>query len=372
MRLLPIQEGPEAKWNLIFPRGEWFGQNLAPIGGSIKLDDALFAELMTNWQNAGRPPLPVTYHHVDSEHAPGVTPEEKKKAAGWFEDLRVTPYGLEGLTKWTEAAKERIRADEYRFFSPEWTSQHIDRRTGETKGWWLYGAALLNDPFFNELPRVAAKDIEITTHQTTKGTAPKEPQMDKKRLCAALGMPETAPDEEVMAALEAKCKAKQPDDGAKLSAAMKEVAEPLKAALSATEAKVALLEAANAKLVTERLDVEVKLLADEVVAAGKVLPVDREKVVAFAKKYSVEDARTVYGGMARVVPATGELGIKGDDTAPTALATLKAQYEAEMDASAKAGESVLLATRRIANKPEFRPLLAANRKSLSTNSREEA
>lgn len=372
VRLLPIQEGPEAKWSLIFPRGEWFGENLRSIGGSIQLDDSLFAEMIQNWKDAGRPSLPVFYGHPDSDPTPGVTKAEKRKAAGWFEDLRVTPYGLEALVKWTDSAKEQIRADEYRYFSPEWTPQHLDRRTGEVKGWWLYGAALLNDPFFNSLPKVAASESPTAagsdSASTTQGRRAQGANMDKKRLCAALGMPESCTDEELMAAIEAKCHATvnaAAEESKLTAAAIKEAVEPLKAALAAHAEQVKVLEAANAKLVADRFEADSKALCDELVKAGQVLPAHREKVVAFAKKTSLAEAREVYGALPRVAPPTGELGLSGAPDGGNDLVSLKAEYEKALDAASKSGESTILASRRLSRDEKFKPLMAANARSLT-------
>lgn len=350
-------DGIEPKWNLLFPRGQWYGANLAPLGGSINLTDAVFAEMVNNWKAAGGPPLPIWFNHPDDSDAPS---EERKKAAGWFEDLRIGTDGLEALTRWTPNARAHIQADEYRYFSPEWAQQHTDRRTGEKRGWWLYGAALLNDPFFNELPRVAAAD---STHPT-----PKEEQMTpemKKRLCAALGLPETTPDEEVLVAVEAKVKTEPPDKTqAKLKEHAELVAAPLRETLAAATKRVEALEALNAKLETERFAAEAKALCEELVKAGQVLPAHTEKVVAFAKKTSLAEAREVYGALPKTPPARGELGFAG--AAENAdITALKAEYEAALDKGAKDGESVAVTTRRLRADAKFRPYLIASLKTLT-------
>ena len=57
-----------------------------------------------------------------------------------------------------EPAAAAIKADEKRYLSPTWSMSHANRRTGAKGGPWLYGAALLNDPFYDSMPRVAASD----------------------------------------------------------------------------------------------------------------------------------------------------------------------------------------------------------------------
>lgn len=357
----------EAKWNLIFPRGEWHGANLEPIGGSINLDDSVFDEMLANWEAAGSPRLPITFHHVDSEFAPGVSPEELKKAAGWYTDLRKTEAGLEGLTTWTPNARQRILADEYAFISPEWTNHGQDRRTGADMGWWLFGAALLNDPFFNSQPKVAAANsAPLTTHP---GVEPKGNTMNKKMICQWLGMPEDSTDEKVMAALESKCKAAAEPSPEKLTAAVKEgvemVAKPLRETLAATQAQVKALEEHNAKLTAAAFDVEAKALASELVTAKRILPAHAEKVVAFAKRTSVSEAREVFSALPTLDIPVGEKGVTGAPES-TDVTTLKAAYESELDAKVKAGTNVTVASRELRKEARFRPLFVANLRSLSS------
>lgn len=358
----------EAKWNLIFPRGEWHGANLEPIGGSINLDDSVFDEMLANWATAGSPRLPITFHHVDSEFAPGVSPEELKKAAGWYTDLRKTEAGLEGLTTWTPNARQRILADEYAFISPEWTNHGQDRRTGADMGWWLFGAALLNDPFFNSQPKVAAANSAPLTTHPQSGVEPKDSTMNKKMICQWLGMPEDTADEKVMAALESKCKASDTTTE-KLTAAVKEgvelVAKPLRETLASTQAQVKALEEHNAKLTAAAFDVEAKALAAELVTAKRLLPAHAEKVVAFAKRTSVAEAREVFGALPTLDIPVGEKGVSGQpETAPADVNTLRAKYESELDAKLKAGVSTIQASRELRKLPEYRPLFAAESKSL--------
>lgn len=145
------------KWNQVFPLGTWHGANLAPIGGSINIDMAMLNELVANWQQAGRPPLPIykTHLHLEEGLDP-LTQVELEKSYGYLTDFRVTAQGLEAQTEWTPAGKAIIDAGEFAFWSPEWQPRFKDRRTGETKGWWLSAVALCSNPFFHTMPPVAA------------------------------------------------------------------------------------------------------------------------------------------------------------------------------------------------------------------------
>jgi phage I-like protein len=248
-----------AKWNLLMPRGTYHGANLAPIGGSITIDDALLSELVANWKAAGSPPLPVrkTHRHLDDD-VPAVDRPELEKAFGFLTDMRVTAAGLEVLTDWNPAGKATVDAREFAFWSPEWQPRHRDRRTGEMKGWWLSGTALTNDPFFNEMPPVAAATTPPTDPPAVKETPMNEQQ---KQLRARLGLAETATDAEVLAAqtkrdedlttLKANAEKAPVLTAADVKAAVDASVAPLKAQMAATEEK---LKAAETKALELEVD----------------------------------------------------------------------------------------------------------------------
>ena len=182
-------------WNQVFPRGTWHGANLAPIGGSITIDDAMLSELVANWDAAGRPPLPIrkTHQHLD----PDIKPLERlelERAYGFLTDMRVTAEGLEVKTEWNAAGKAEVDSGSFAFWSPEWQPKHRDRRTGEVKGWWLGGVALCNNPFFDSMPPVAAANemppvaaaVVVPTEPTIKEQHMNEEQL--KVLRASLGL----------------------------------------------------------------------------------------------------------------------------------------------------------------------------------------
>lgn len=237
-------QGDGPKWNLLFPRGEWHGANLKPIGGSIVIDEAMLQEVVANWRDAGKPALPVrkTHLHLDAD-VPAVDRPELEKSYGLLTDFRVTAAGLEALTEWTDEGRGVVKAGEFNFWSPEWQPKHVDRRTGDVKGWWVSGTALTNDPFFNSMPRVAAETAPAAAAPTlnpTKALAGEEKHMDKKRICAALGLPESCGDDEVYAAIEAKCKAAAEKTGtltaSDVSTAVKAAVEPIEKELAVTRA----------------------------------------------------------------------------------------------------------------------------------------
>lgn len=325
--------GPQ--WNLVFPRGEWHGANLKPIGGSVVLTDAVFDEMTANWAKAGKPQLPIFFNHPDDFRDSRASPEEVKKAAGWYIDFRKTEAGLEALTEWTPNAIARIQAREYAFTSPEWTNRATDRRTGQPIGWWIYGAALLNDPFFNSQPRVAAADEPATP---TEKHMP--PEM-KKRLFAALKLAETATDEEMCAAVEAKCHASV-DAPEKLTAAVKAAVDPLEAKLTASEASLKASQDELTKLQGERKAEQVAALIASGKAEGKAL----DGLVPLLAGKSVEDVKALIAAFPVTVPVvtTGTTG-KVEQTPAGARAQFNALVEEKVKAGAKYTEASKLVAR---------------------------
>jgi len=259
----------DAKWNLLLPRGTYHGANLAPVGGSITIDDALLAEMVGNWQAAGSPPLPVrkTHRHLD-EDVPAKDRGELEKAFGFLTSLRVTADGLEALTEWNPAGKATVAAREFAFWSPEWQPKHRDRRTGELRGWWLSGTALTNDPFFNEMPPVAASADTETTDPNPQHQEKHMNEEQMKALRAALGLPADATPEQILAAqskLTASAKSAHVTlTAADVQSAVETALEPLKASLKAEQEKSAVL---SASLLERDLD---RLIADKKRGDGKL------------------------------------------------------------------------------------------------------
>lgn len=279
----------EGVYNLLFPRGEWHGANLAPIGGSINLDSGILEEMVANWEAAGRPKLPVrkTHRHLDEDVSP-VERLELEKAYGWLTDLRVTAQGLEARTEWTDAGRAAVKAGEFSFWSPEWQPKHRDRRTGEVKGWWLSGTALTNDPFFNEMPPVAAAvDPTATTVPTPQHRSTTMNEEQLKQLRASLGLAADASIDTILKAAaeanEAKRLAASAITGEKLTATVKAAVEPLETQLKAAHEETAKLKAS----LLER-DVDA-LVANAKRGDGKLGRPINETLVATAKKLAVSE-----------------------------------------------------------------------------------
>lgn len=228
-------------WNLLMPLGKWHGPNFDSLGGSINITPAMLAEMVSNWADAGRPPLPVRVTHEHLNETDSVKRVELEKAVGLMTDFRVTHDGLEAMTEWTPTGASLVRSGEWNFWSPEWAPKHINRATGEVRGWWLSGTALTNSPYFHTMPPVAAAVLPTDPPAAQEQNPMNEEQL--KQLRASLGLAADASVEVVLAAASkvgADVKAlkasveKQPT----ITAAVQAAVEPLAAQLKAADAEL--------------------------------------------------------------------------------------------------------------------------------------
>lgn len=340
-------------WCQLFPLETWHRGDFPD--GKLELTADLMGAFIANWRAAGAPALPVDYEH-----------EEQGPASGWIEDLRLGPAGdLQGAIRWTDDAADDIKADRRRYLSPTWAMQHTNRRTGAKGGPWLYGAALTNSPFFDSMPRVAASAALAATSPTHNPPANGQEQriMDKKRICAALGMPEETEDDKVIEALEAMAKGyaasleEKKDEPAPEEKPADEKPTEEKVEASATVEK---LHATVKSVTDENVKLRAALLARDVEAlcvtaklAGKPVEAMREFIAAAAARDGIEAAQKLVAALP-VIISTVE---KGVTTEPTLSASSSVtQFEALVEEKVKAGSTSTVAYRLVASE---RPDLAA-------------
>lgn len=308
LRIATERDAEGRVWCQLFPMGTWHRADFPKEG--LELDTRFFEELVEAWKAEGSPALPVDYHHEDQD-----------EAAGWIEDLRITSAGLEGAIKWTSDAAELIAQDKYRYLSPTWSMTHTVRTSGERGGAWLYGAGLLNDPFFHTMPRVAAS-AEAETAQPNPN---KEQHMSfQKRIAAAFGMPEDTSEDALVAAFDSFCKSKasQSETVEKLTAANKSsAAEAAKLA-----ARVEVLEAADKAHKEALFERDFEAVFAAGLAEGRSgLPAMKDVLKATAKALpaadGLESVKKLIAGMA-VLPmkASGIAGTTTGDASDAAKA----------------------------------------------------
>ncbi|HML56419.1 MAG TPA: phage protease [Solidesulfovibrio magneticus] len=188
---------PEGMNVQLFPDGDFEARDGRP--GSLKgcsaktwRLDADIAAALIDRADARETPLCIDYeHHTLTAKDAG----HKAVAAGWIEALAYVPgRGLFARVAWTDAAREHIRADEYRYISPLFT---FDPETGAVLS--LVNAALTNNPALDGMAAVAAANQIATTNQPHT-----EALMDEllERLRWMLNLPVTATAEEIAAQLD--------------------------------------------------------------------------------------------------------------------------------------------------------------------------
>lgn len=322
-----------AKWQKLFPLGPTYHRGDFK-GGSITLSRDFLATMVKNWAKDNRPHLPVDYFHRGASDETPVANDDKV-ASGWISDLELRDDGLWGLTSWTDKARAHILADELRYLSPTFTTSGLDRTTGKSQGPTLFGAALLNDPYLTELPRVAAS----STAAPTPTTKPKEkPAMEKKDLCIMFGLPEDTDDATLKACVqkardaEAE-KAKLAAEHAAVVKLSTERVEKAKADNADLATALKLQAERIAKLETERTDSAVDGLIRDLESGrwndGKqshILAAQKDDVRAYAKALGVAEAQKFFSKLKAVKLTSsgisaGEGG--GEETPDSAHAKLK-------------------------------------------------
>lgn len=317
------KEADGRAWCMLFPTGQWSRADFPE--GQVDFNAQLFAQMIESWHEAKKPALPITFHHADPWG-----PAETKEAAGWIEELKADAEGLWGLVKWTADAAALIEADKYRYLSPEWSMASTDRRSGEPAGPWVFGAALLNDPFFHEMPRVAAQ--QQPTHPTQAAQAEEKP-MSLKRINRALGLPEGAEEETAFTAVEKLVASTKASEEKLTAAAAKDVK------LAAVEATVEALKASNTALESKVAKAEADMMARDVdgliataLTEGKSMPDPmRETVKTVAAKLGLDEAKKLVASLPKVVTPGKEVGIPGDaDDTKSSLQKFEAQVDAHV------------------------------------------
>lgn len=343
-RVVVTPEGETAAWNQLMPLGRWFRADF-PKGG-IEVTASMLSTIVANWERAGRPELPVDYNHV-----------EDGPASGWIRQLEVRDSGLWGLITWTDKARAAIKADELRYLSPTFSLQSMDRRTGQPQGPWLYGAGLLNDPFFDSMPRVAA---------ASNPSATQEPHhMNKKMICDALGMPETSTDEEVMASIAALMQQKKSDKNHNITTSLGDV-EKLRAAHTALEATVraaregeAAAKAELEKLKAESAEKTLKAGIDKLVSEGRIVAADGDKVRKYAAAVGAEEAVAFFASLPARGPSKGEAGVPGKEMKAEEMAEERRVLLDKLQAEGKSVDEAFRLARK--QRPELFPAPVVHR-----------
>lgn len=349
------------KWCKLFPFGSRFREDFP--NGRIDFTPDFFKSMLANWERHGKPALPCDYlHRGDCE--PDL-PVEDKVAAGWIESLELRDDGLWGGFKWTKRAAEMIGADELRFLSPTFTTDGHDKLSGGSQGPTLFGAALLNTPFLQDLPRVAASN----SPQSPPAAQEKKPMEFMAKLRTALGLGEAATEDECLAALTTKM-ATPPAPPAPTPPAptvgmsAERVEEVVKLATDPLKVSLSELKAENVKLKAAAQEAAVTALTEKF--RHKFAAAKRGKIAELAADLGIEKASKFLADLPDVVPLT-EKGVAGDPAGDDTDASASKKYTDLVEQKAKESGLKFTEAARIVNRENPELANRANRLSSTKN-----
>jgi phage I-like protein len=172
---------------------------LLPIGqvvlrdgrGPFLLADREHAEAVVaaSLARAGNSYLMIDYDH-QSHFGVGEGKGGRAPAAGWIKNLHADDAGIWADVEWTSAAQGALADREYRYISPLFYAGKDGRVA------LLRNAGLVNEPAIDALPAIAA--------------AVQETDVNYVKIAAALGLPETATEDDILGALGAAAVGEKP------------------------------------------------------------------------------------------------------------------------------------------------------------------
>ncbi len=243
------------------PFGRWdFGAKKLDDGRTVFFVQELTkdgAERMAAKINAGvadgEKGVPVYWGHPDVPELAHKYPD--KRAKGWIKSAAVDADALVLGVEWLE----ENATDGFGWFSPYWGGPATDLGEGRYLKHLdsLTSVALINIPNIQEFRLANELHGGLNNNETGAIAGEGEKKMDRVKLIQALGLPETATDEDIFAAIE-KNKAAAADAATKQAAAE---AEKAQAETEKDEAK--------AELANERA-ARCGLLLDQAIAEGRI------------------------------------------------------------------------------------------------------
>ena len=170
-----VSDGQAPEWVELIPQGP----KVTGRDGRQWLFDEQAGMLVQSSFTGRAIDLPIDWEHATQHRA---TKGEDAPAAGWIKQLEIRDGGLWGLVAWTPRGANQVVNREYRFLSPV-----FDYESDSTRIVRLVSAGLTNKPNF----------LLTALNQETLENSPVKLS---PALLAALGLPETATEEQAIAA----------------------------------------------------------------------------------------------------------------------------------------------------------------------------
>ena len=230
---------------------------------------------------------------IDENHSTDLSAPKggSSPAMGWINSLRAEENGsIHAGVEWTKRGSEAVLNKEYSFISPVFLHDSKGEITAVLR------AALTNSPNL-QLPALNSEQHQ-NIHQ--------EEEMEKKALCAALGLPETASDGEILAAVNAA-------RGMALNAAGQGTAQAdtskvdlaayaPRADLNAMEARAVTAEKQIADLNAAQIKKDAEAVVDEAVKARKISPASREEYLALCStREGIEKMKNIFSKSPEII-----------------------------------------------------------------------
>ena len=281
---------------LLLPAGEFRAKDGRPKNAPAWRMDAEIAAALIAQADAAGVDFVIDYEHqtllADDNGQPA-------PAAGWFKTLEWREGdGLYAVgVKWTRRAQDYIEADEYRYVSPVFTYD----KTGRVLK--LLHVALTNNPALDHQPGVAEA-------VAAKFSLNPQEESAMKQLLAALGLAETATEDEALAALAA-LKSNHDTQVAALKSAEPDPARFVSVAtLTATQTE---LQTSRSELAALRAEIAAGELDGVITAAlsgGKLLPAQEASMREWGRK-DMAALKSFLEAAPVVAPVTTQTGNKG-------------------------------------------------------------
>lgn len=260
--------------------------------GKVTIDDESLNSIMA-FRKTREPNDEV----IDYEHATFTDPPIAAPAAGWIKKLiNKGKDGIWAMVEWTDKARKMIEAKEYRYFSPV----TLSRKDGKVLG--LLGGGLTNLPnIIGMVPLTNRLSSPLPSPLVGEGGVRGKFQTHKedinmKRIAALLGLPETATEDEIVAAMQKLMSGAQTNKGVIEALGLKEGATSSELigtilAMKASHTQSGDLTKTVADLQSRlqaRELVDLETLVNSAIAGdakgAKLLPAQKEWALAYAKR----------------------------------------------------------------------------------------
>ena len=239
--------------------------------------------------------LPIDENHSTDLSAPkgGASP-----AFGWMKNLCADETGaIWADVDWTERGRDALARNDYKFISPVF----LHNEKGEIN--CILRAALTNSPNLT-LPALNSEQLE-NKNET-------EVPMNKE-LLALLGLPETATEAEIIAAVKNLIPAKESTALQAEKSKVDLAAYAPRADLNAMETRAVTAEKQLAELNAAQLKKDAEAVVDEAIANRKIAPVSKAQYLALC---STKEGLETFKGIVAASPAI----ISTEPAAPAASA----------------------------------------------------